>query len=387
MAEVLLEGYLQIMTEPTREVNNVLYDTDESTDEEHITMDQVLDLTHAQSEKLCEGEAALEQLKTRVTEQKKEITKLENMSKMDSKALKHLRESTKALEEQKSELQSRLRSLEEEKEKLITKAKVVADLQEEIWALQQDTDSATRRIQNLTDELENMTKLKEDQEDSRKCENAEHKSEKNKLNQRLWGVEKQKKKLELDKVEANAKIEQLSMNNQQVKEEILRMALKMSVNEDISEKLKKAEEELDDLKRDMKLKGEEIERMRCERVTKDEEVAALTCKLGALNNEIQLITKERNKLKGSNRQLWATNEGLKQVVQSKDAKMEELKVKAQECLNYERWWMSHVVGMLEGQVFAWMNNMGFVHSEWSGCLVELQSTRQSLATPSSISFE
>ncbi|KAK1302826.1 hypothetical protein QJS10_CPB12g00920 [Acorus calamus] len=102
-------------------------------------------------------------------------------------------------------------------------------------------------------------------------------------------------------------------------------ALKLIRDEDISEKLKKAEEELDDLKRDMKLKGEEIDKLRGEKVA-------------ALNNEIQRITKE----------LQVTNEGLKQVVHWKDTKIEELKVKAQEYLNNERLRMSHVVGMLEG---------------------------------------
>ncbi|KAK1302822.1 hypothetical protein QJS10_CPB12g00924 [Acorus calamus] len=55
----------------------------------------------------------------------------------------------------------------------------------------------------------------------------------------------------------------------------------MPIDEDISEKLKKAEEELDDLKQDLELKGEEIDKLRCKNI------AALAYKLGALNNEIQ----------------------------------------------------------------------------------------------------
>ncbi|KAK1302823.1 hypothetical protein QJS10_CPB12g00925 [Acorus calamus] len=89
-----------------------------------------------------------------------------------------------------------------------------------------------------------------------------------------------------------------------------KLAVTIPVNKDISDKLKKAEEELDDLKRDMKLMGEEKDNLRCEKQ----------------------ITKE----------LQATNEGLKQVVQSKDAKIEVLKVKAEEYLNNERLRMSHV---------------------------------------------
>ncbi|KAK1301681.1 hypothetical protein QJS10_CPB12g00910 [Acorus calamus] len=124
-----------------------------------------------------------------------------------------------------------------------------------------------------------------------------------------------------------------------------KLAVTVPVDEDISEKLKKAEEELDDLKQDMKLKREEIDKLRCEKV------ADLTCKLDALNNEIQRITKERDMLEGSNVQLRAANEGLKLVVESKDAKIEELKVKTREYVNYERWRMSNVVGMLEGMEF------------------------------------
>ncbi|KAK1269003.1 hypothetical protein QJS04_geneDACA017122 [Acorus gramineus] len=279
---------------------------------------------------------------------------------------------------------SRLKwSLEEEKEKLIAEAKVVSGLQEEIQALQPNFDSATRQIRNLTNKLGTMLKLKRDQEDSKKHENVEHNNEKEKLNQRLWGLEKQKEELELEKVEAMSKIEQLSIDNQQMKEEISRLeqshqasnieetegllnklAVTILVDEEISEKLKKAEEELDDLKRDMKLKGEEIDKLRCEKVA-------------ALSNEIQQITKE----------LQVTNEGLKQVVQSKDAKIEELKVKAQEYLNNERLRMSHVVGMLEGKVFTLMNNMSSIHNQWSACLAELQGTRQNFATPRAIYFE
>ncbi|KAK1268585.1 hypothetical protein QJS04_geneDACA017117 [Acorus gramineus] len=326
--------------------------------------------------------------------QKKELEfeKLEAKSKIEQLSIDN--------QQRKEEISRLKQSLEEEKDKLISEPKVVSDLQEKIRALQQDSDSANGRVQNLTNKLATMTKLKKDWEDSRKRENVEHKNEKDKLNQRLWGLEKQKKDLELEKVEATSKIEQLSIDNQRMKEEILRLeqrhqasnieetegllnklAVTIPVDEEISEKLKKAEEELDDLKQDMKLKGEEIDKLRCEKV------AALTCKLGALNNEIRQITKERDMVKGSNVQLRATNEGLKQVVQLKDAKIEELKVKTQEYLNNERLRKSHTVGMLEGRVLAWMNNMNSIHNEWSACLAELQGTRQYFSTPTPIYFE
>ncbi|KAK1301680.1 hypothetical protein QJS10_CPB12g00911 [Acorus calamus] len=273
-------------------LQNIVVD-DESTDEESIPYSRLLYLKRA-------GEAVIKQLKAKVTGHEIDIRRLKNINKQDLKELKLIRDSKESLNKQNSDLQNRLWSLEEKNEKLISEAKVVSDLRVENWTLQQDSDSATQQMQNLTYELRTMTKLREDQEDSKKWENVEHKNEKDKLNQRLSGLEKQKKELELEKVHATSKIEQLSIDNQQLKEEISR--LERSLEEEKEKLIAEAkmvsgvqEERIQNLTNKLetmtKLKKDQEDSRKRENMEHENEKDKLNCKLWGLEklkNDLEL---------------------------------------------------------------------------------------------------